>query len=182
MPFDYAPPVRLLVRVAQALGIPTFTLNDGYKADDVQLEERRSRNSGDGRDNLAEQRRPVRRRRTPPHQAQAGRLPAGGVAEEAGANDGAVAEIEIVGGDEEVTVAQHADVNLRTGDRRPEALLDGGQRVLGVRATPEAAMNLELHRAARRRLEDRVGVRARTTAGVRTVLPRSLRAQSNPQG
>jgi hypothetical protein len=35
VPFDGAPTARLLVRVAQAEGIPTVVLNDGFKADDL---------------------------------------------------------------------------------------------------------------------------------------------------
>ena len=38
VPFDTNPAVRLLVRVAQSLGIPTFVINDGYKGDEVQVE------------------------------------------------------------------------------------------------------------------------------------------------
>ena len=38
VPYDNNPPVRLLVRVAQSLDIPTFVLNDGYKAEEIQLE------------------------------------------------------------------------------------------------------------------------------------------------
>ena len=38
VPYDNNPAVRLLVRVAQSLDIPTFALNDGYKADEIQLE------------------------------------------------------------------------------------------------------------------------------------------------
>jgi hypothetical protein len=38
VPFDGSPAVRLLVRVAQSLGIPTFVLNDGYKGDELQIE------------------------------------------------------------------------------------------------------------------------------------------------
>jgi len=38
VPYDNNPAVRLLVRVAQSLGIPTFVLNDGYKGDEIQLE------------------------------------------------------------------------------------------------------------------------------------------------
>jgi hypothetical protein len=38
VPFDASPPVRLLVRVAQSLGIPTFGINDGYKGDEIQVE------------------------------------------------------------------------------------------------------------------------------------------------
>jgi hypothetical protein len=37
-PFDTPPHARLIVRVAQALDIPTFVMNDGYKGDDIQLE------------------------------------------------------------------------------------------------------------------------------------------------
>jgi hypothetical protein len=38
VPFDTPPLARLLVRVAQAMDIPTLHLNDGYKADDFQRE------------------------------------------------------------------------------------------------------------------------------------------------
>jgi hypothetical protein len=38
VPFDTNPAVRLLVRVAQSVGIPTFVINDGYKGDDIQVE------------------------------------------------------------------------------------------------------------------------------------------------
>lgn len=38
VPFDSSPPVRLLIAVARSLGIPSFVLNDGFKADDVQIE------------------------------------------------------------------------------------------------------------------------------------------------
>jgi PAS domain-containing protein len=38
VPFDSAPNARLIVRVSQAMGIPTFVINDGYKADDIQQE------------------------------------------------------------------------------------------------------------------------------------------------
>lgn len=38
VPFDTNPAVRLLVRVAQSLGIPTFVINDGYKGDEIQVE------------------------------------------------------------------------------------------------------------------------------------------------
>ena len=38
VPYDTNPSVRLLVRVAQSLGIPTFSLNDGYKGDEIQLD------------------------------------------------------------------------------------------------------------------------------------------------
>lgn len=38
VPFDTNPAVRLLVRVAQSLGIPTFVVNDGYKGDEIQVE------------------------------------------------------------------------------------------------------------------------------------------------
>lgn len=34
VPFDIPPPSRLAVRVAQAAGLPTFVLNDGWKGDD----------------------------------------------------------------------------------------------------------------------------------------------------
>jgi hypothetical protein len=38
VPYDGNPGVRLLVRVAQSLGIPTFVVNDGYKGDEIQIE------------------------------------------------------------------------------------------------------------------------------------------------
>jgi hypothetical protein len=38
VPFDSSPPVRLLIAVARSMGIPSFVLNDGYKADEVQIE------------------------------------------------------------------------------------------------------------------------------------------------
>jgi glycosyltransferase involved in cell wall biosynthesis len=38
VPFDTPAQARLVVRVAQKMGIPTFVLNDGYKADDIQQE------------------------------------------------------------------------------------------------------------------------------------------------
>ncbi|HXN38722.1 MAG TPA: hypothetical protein VN892_11845 [Solirubrobacteraceae bacterium] len=38
VPFDFPPQARLLVRVAQAIDIPTFVINDGFKSDDVQCE------------------------------------------------------------------------------------------------------------------------------------------------
>ena len=38
VPFDTNPAVRLLVRVAQSLEIPTFVINDGYKGDEIQVE------------------------------------------------------------------------------------------------------------------------------------------------
>lgn len=38
VPYDNNPAVRLLVRVAQSLDIPTFVLNDGYKGDEIQVE------------------------------------------------------------------------------------------------------------------------------------------------
>ena len=38
VPFDLPPAVRLLVRVAQELDIPTFVINEGYKADEIQHE------------------------------------------------------------------------------------------------------------------------------------------------
>ena len=38
VPFDGLPETRLLVRVAQAAGIPTFLLNDGFKADDFSMD------------------------------------------------------------------------------------------------------------------------------------------------
>src|SRR5207253_2097917 len=38
VPFDTPPEARTLVRVAQTLGIPTFVLSDGFKADDFTVE------------------------------------------------------------------------------------------------------------------------------------------------
>jgi hypothetical protein len=38
VPFDSVPETRLLVRSAQAMGIPSFVINDGFKADDVQVD------------------------------------------------------------------------------------------------------------------------------------------------
>jgi hypothetical protein len=38
VPFDGVANARLIVRVSQRMGIPTFVINDGYKADDIQLE------------------------------------------------------------------------------------------------------------------------------------------------
>jgi hypothetical protein len=38
VPFDTPPEARTLVRVAQSLGIPTFVLSDGFKADDFTVE------------------------------------------------------------------------------------------------------------------------------------------------
>jgi len=38
VPFDGPAYARLIVRVAQAMGIPTFVINDGFKADDIQQE------------------------------------------------------------------------------------------------------------------------------------------------
>jgi hypothetical protein len=38
VPGDTPPAMRLLVRVAQQMGIPTFALNDGYKANDFEAE------------------------------------------------------------------------------------------------------------------------------------------------
>jgi hypothetical protein len=39
MPFDSPPEARLLVRVAQSEGIPTFAVNDGFKGDDFTVED-----------------------------------------------------------------------------------------------------------------------------------------------
>jgi hypothetical protein len=38
VPFDGPSYARLIVRVAQAMGIPTYVINDGFKADDIQQE------------------------------------------------------------------------------------------------------------------------------------------------
>jgi hypothetical protein len=38
VPFDSLPEVRVLVRVAQAAGVPTFLLSDGFKADDFSMD------------------------------------------------------------------------------------------------------------------------------------------------
>lgn len=38
VPFDGTPNARLIVRVSQAMGIPTFVINDGFKSDDIQQE------------------------------------------------------------------------------------------------------------------------------------------------
>lgn len=38
VPFDTPAHARLVVRVSQAMGIPTFVINDGFKADDIQQE------------------------------------------------------------------------------------------------------------------------------------------------
>lgn len=38
VPYDTSPGVRLLVRTAQDMGIPTFVVNDGYKGDDIGVE------------------------------------------------------------------------------------------------------------------------------------------------
>jgi hypothetical protein len=38
VPFDGVANARLIVRVAQTIGIPTFVINDGFKSDDIQRE------------------------------------------------------------------------------------------------------------------------------------------------
>ena len=38
VPYDNDPSVRLLVRSAQSLGIPTLSINDGFKSDEIQIE------------------------------------------------------------------------------------------------------------------------------------------------